>query len=979
MDAISKSIFHKTRIEQSVTLVQTKRDGERRRRIACLMSHETQNGASVMIWKLLPDQTAHLVLVLPVYCDFRLSLSKQETYLVKFESDSKSIQLEAGSIDELRQFVVGLQQKMLYSQTNKLYKDSPEFQWLSLYQMPDSVDFRPPERGSSAGNMSNPFIQTDTSSPTTMKMVKEAWSAKQLRERELQFSNYSKLRLFTGTWNLNGQDVQEQLNGWLNEDADIIVLGFQELDLSTEAYLIVDTTKEDALCESIEIALSALPDVYSRITTKRLIGMFIVVYCKRTHYPFVHDVSAESVGTGILGMMGNKGATAVRIKIFDSFVTIVNAHMAADTSMVERRNQDFQDICRRLVFPLQPRFKDYGAYCLAHPWVPGIKDAVPSLNGFVDTGISSAVFHASSFSKSTLTLFDTDHLIWIGDLNYRVNLGEQEAKELIAKGQYKQLLEYDQLEMERIASRVFCGFEEAPVQFSPTYKYDVGTNVFDTSEKKRAPSWCDRILWFRNPLKFNTEDWITCKKYGSCMELTTSDHKPVYALFDLTIRKLDPVKLSKTSDEISRELDRFENDAIPDLVLNQTHLHFEETKFNTIQTKTVLLKNKGQVIGQFKFVPAVEGPLSKPWCRPVPLQGALMPGESLSISISVLVDEKTVHKLNSGKEGLDDILVLHTVNGKDLFIPISGNFNNSSFGVPLVSLVRMLQPVRSYNQKDFLLMQTPVTGTQNPVSAKELSKAFEELNMNPVKFNPLQNQSLSIPKELWRLCDFIYRNCRDTDNIFAASGDPQISDYIRECLDTGIDFDEKQLFRDAMYKLESSPSKEIEPMPLEGELVDVDGFVQEQSKNAFFVPKGKTIAVHSFCDTLLLFLKALPEPLILPSLQKRIVQEGYLTLQSAKQVLGSLPNAHYYTFIYLMSFFQQIVQSYTAKTPLDPDRLANLLLPLVMPEEASKQQQPVFTLNSITSFFYPKPVDPQEVTPEQARKRKLTFIKHFLQ
>ncbi len=35
----------------------------------------------------------------------------------------------------------------------------------------------------------------------------------------------------------------------------------------------------------------------------------------------------------------------------------------------------------------------------------------------------------------------------------------------------------------------FNGYEEGPLIFRPTYRYDVGTNTYDTSEKMRIPAW----------------------------------------------------------------------------------------------------------------------------------------------------------------------------------------------------------------------------------------------------------------------------------------------------------------------------------------------------------------------------------------------------------------------------------------------------------------------------------------------------------
>jgi hypothetical protein len=61
----------------------------------------------------------------------------------------------------------------------------------------------------------------------------------------------------------------------------------------------------------------------------------------------------------------------------------------------------------------------------------------------------------------------------------------------------KELLKYDQLgrEMKRKKSNIFSQFTEMPICFLPTYKYDHRSHKFDSSAKRRKPSYTDRILF----------------------------------------------------------------------------------------------------------------------------------------------------------------------------------------------------------------------------------------------------------------------------------------------------------------------------------------------------------------------------------------------------------------------------------------------------------------------------------------------------
>ncbi|KAF4663576.1 inositol [Perkinsus chesapeaki] len=74
---------------------------------------------------------------------------------------------------------------------------------------------------------------------------------------------------------------------------------------------------------------------------------------------------------------------------------------------------------------------------------------------------------------------------------------------------------------------------EAPVLFPPTYKFDIGTNTYDTSAKQRIPSWTDRILWRSDA--DNHRGQVTCHVYDSVSAVKSSDHRPVYARFTIDL------------------------------------------------------------------------------------------------------------------------------------------------------------------------------------------------------------------------------------------------------------------------------------------------------------------------------------------------------------------------------------------------------------------------------------------------------------
>jgi len=133
-----------------------------------------------------------------------------------------------------------------------------------------------------------------------------------------------------------------------------------------------------------------------------------------------------------------------------------------------------------------------------------------------------------------------DHEICIvnGDLNYRLDSITRElAVHGIESGDLSQLLEHDQLlqARRRDAGFVLRAFHEEAITFKPTYKYDVGTDRYDTSEKKRIPAWCDRILYRGSGDKLHQTEY---KRH----EVKVSDHRAVSGWFNMRIKTIQAGK-----------------------------------------------------------------------------------------------------------------------------------------------------------------------------------------------------------------------------------------------------------------------------------------------------------------------------------------------------------------------------------------------------------------------------------------------------
>lgn len=91
---------------------------------------------------------------------------------------------------------------------------------------------------------------------------------------------------------------------------------------------------------------------YVDVKSKYLVGLMLCVFVKAPHRHRVKVVHADSVGVGVMGMMGNKGGVSVRLQFYDSTICIINTHLAAHRENVAGRNADFHNVYNKLAYDI---------------------------------------------------------------------------------------------------------------------------------------------------------------------------------------------------------------------------------------------------------------------------------------------------------------------------------------------------------------------------------------------------------------------------------------------------------------------------------------------------------------------------------------------------------------------------------------------------------------------------------------------------
>ncbi|KIJ59776.1 hypothetical protein HYDPIDRAFT_161978 [Hydnomerulius pinastri MD-312] len=361
------------------------------------------------------------------------------------------------------------------------------------------------------------------------------WIAQELLKREASFSTFRNINVLVVSWNIDAakpdalSNDHENINFLQNvltsvDSPDIISFGFQEVidlesrKMAAKTVLLGGKKKgedgkisekvtssykrwHDRLILAVKLAMP--PDSpYTVIHTESLVGLFTCMFVKNTERISLKDVAITTIKRGMGGRYGNKGGIVARFVIDDSSICFINCHLAAGQHHVRQRNADVAAFLEEnSVFPSS--------------------DAIEEPLAYVGGGDGSMVL-------------DHEIVFLNGDLNYRIDQRRDPVVTAIQSGELETLLIHDQLLKEMKHNRGFRlrSFVEGPLTFAPTYKYDRRSNEFDTSEKRRVPAWCDRVLW-----RSQDPDRVVQLNYQR-YEANVSDHRPISAGFTMTVKSV---------------------------------------------------------------------------------------------------------------------------------------------------------------------------------------------------------------------------------------------------------------------------------------------------------------------------------------------------------------------------------------------------------------------------------------------------------
>ena len=404
-----------------------------------------------------------------------------------------------------------------------------------------------------------------------------------------EFSDLNKLKIFVGSWNTANTELNKNkdlcLDSWLLPKdpklvPDIYFIGFQEVvELNATNVIMISEEKQQQILNEWDLLVNfsiQKRGKYKKLVEMNLIGINFYCYVLENKFDKITKISKKKVKTGLGGTTGNKGSCCINFDYENTSISVACSHLAAGANKNKERIKELNyilDLKLESFFnpeEFQNIMKEQFDLC-----DQSLEEVMPTTTtneeeNKINVNINQT---PSSEINNDSTLFkDSDIWILFGDLNFRVDMEYEEFSEYVKKGNWNKLLDYDQFIKFKLASleSMEC-IQEDEIKFPPTYKYIKDSDEYDYKPKnknknkkvnlsesqkgvkKRNPSWCDRVFYKKNShVTKSGKKIINGVQYSNIMDdnFRTSDHRPIYQIFDVIIFKEDLNKKELIEKEI---------------------------------------------------------------------------------------------------------------------------------------------------------------------------------------------------------------------------------------------------------------------------------------------------------------------------------------------------------------------------------------------------------------------------------------------
>ena len=536
------------------------------------------------------EQTKHFCFI-PLRADISASYSGNSLILTlsRYSSSTVTITIEDELQIELIVSHIGKSSILINLDPDNFFKENYAF-LTTIYDNNDSDNL--------TGDFQHEKGEDTILTPIVLsKTAKDIWAKWCFDNNKNFYTKLEPLKISFLTWNVAGKhpinETKEEFcrvfKGPVSA-SDVVVIAMEEIEMSVKSVVTGSSNYSEGWAELIKHSPSILennPD-YVLATHDSVGTVLLAILIKKSLLNLIKVGKPQQIKLGAGGLLANKAAILIPIEAGEATILAIGCHLTAHEPNFEERNQQIYEI-------------------LEH--------------------------HLCS---------KADYLFFVGDLNYRISLPYEVTINLCMNYDVNKLLQNDQLKQIAQNNKIIGSLKEAEIKFLPTYKFDKNSDVYDTSSKRRVPSYTDRILYrtnterlryltesqdlvfetdafkhfFQDEKLFDTDCHSSLQKrepkypfephcicYRS-LKSRYSDHRPVHALYQIKIPVIDKIALEEFQKILSAKYDEMKHLTKPRISVEPSVI-----VYNNNQNVQINIHNKSLVWARW-YIKQIEGDLS---------------------------------------------------------------------------------------------------------------------------------------------------------------------------------------------------------------------------------------------------------------------------------------------------------------------------------------------------------------------------------